>query len=129
MRKYLQLEKQILLMYFSSKKIKSNQTKPSQLCTYSSRWVSHQYGPLHWLPKISWNAVVQGDNQLVAFSGGVVSLYYVLKDPGREGMVATPDFGVPVEDEVLREVSGVRNWALHLVHPRREQVPCVFPVL
>ena len=72
--------------------------------------------------------MVQEDNQLVTFSGGVMSLFYVLKDPGREGMVATPDFGVPVEDEVLREVSGVRNGALHLVHPRWEQVPCVSPV-
>lgn len=64
--------------------------------------------------------MVQEDNQLVTFSGGVMSLYYVLKDPGREGMVATPDFGVSVEDEMLR--------ALRLVHPRWEQVPCVSPV-
>lgn len=58
----------------------------------------------------------------MAFLGGVVSLNYVFKDPGREGMLATPDFGVPVEDEVLKEASVVRNWALHLVHPRWEQV-------
>ena len=56
------------------------------------------------------------------------SLNYVLKDPGSAGMLATPDFGVPLEDEVLREASVVRDWALHLVHPRWQQVPHVSPV-
>lgn len=52
----------------------------------------------------------------------------ISEDPGRAGMLATPDFGVPLEDEVLREASVVRDWALHLVHPRRQQVPHVSPV-
>lgn len=64
----------------------------------------------------------------------MVSLNCVFKDPGREGMLATPfDFGVPVEDEVLEGGEcGEKSGLFHLVHPRWEQVrvSCVFsPVI
>lgn len=52
--------------------------------------------------KPSWDAMVQVNSQLVAFLGRVMSLNYVLRDTGTEGMLGGVGLWCTTEDEVLR---------------------------
>lgn len=55
--------------------------------------------------------MVQMNIQVVAYLARVVVLriQYILRDPGTVGCWVVSDFGGPVEDEVLREASGIRK--------------------
>lgn len=119
-RKYLQLEKQILLIHFLSKKIKPNQT------------ISVMY-LLFWVDLTPMGAPPLASQDILGCCGpGEQPVSGIFRRSGiselcfqrsrERGNAGNAWLWWPVEDEVLKEASVVRNWVLHLVHPRQEQV-------